>query len=126
MIHTAICTYIEGERLYLQCRQFNPLKPCINPTTGNAVYPFKMAISSKAIIGKELNPKESIFRVESITDKDSCIKGQTINGFSVRPLGATEIIHTGGHRGRFIITKGISLAHIEIGFRALLEKKDKK
>jgi hypothetical protein len=126
MIHTAICTYIEGERLYLQCRQFNAMTPSFDQKTGKTIYPFKMGINSKAIIGEELSPKVAIFRGKSILDKDTCIKGKTIDGFSVRPFGATQIIHTGRHRGRFIITKGISLAHIEIGFRALLEKKDKK
>jgi len=124
MIHTKICTSIEGEKLAFQCRQFNPFLPRIDPKIGCLIYPFKMGISSKAIVEEELNPKEYKFRVESILDKDTCIKGETIDGFAVKPLKETKIIHTGAHRGRVINTNSFTFAHIEIGFRALLQKKE--
>jgi hypothetical protein len=92
----------------------------------NMVYPFKMGISSKAIIEEELNPKGHKFRAESILEKDICIMGESIEGFSLKPLAATKIIHTGAHRGRLINTKCFTFAHIEIGLRALLQKKEKK
>ena len=126
MIITAICTSIEGEKLFLQCRQFNPFQPRIDPTMNCTIYPFKMGISSKAIIKEELNPKEYKFRAESILEKDTCIKGESIDGFSIKPLGTVEIIHTGAHRGRVINTKSFSFAHIVVGIRAILQMKGKK
>lgn len=125
MIQTAVCTSIEGDKLFLQCRQFNPFQPRIDPTMNCIIYPFKMGINSKAIIEEELNPKEYKFRAKSILEKDTCIKGESIEGFSVKPLGAVEIIHTGAHRGRVINTKSFSFAHIVVGIRAILQMKAK-
>ena len=122
MIKTAICTSIEGEKLFLQCRQFNPFQPRIDPTMNCTIYPFKMGISSKAIIEEELNPKNYKIRAKSFLDKDICILGESIEGFSIKPLGSVEIIHTGAHRGRVINTKKYSYAHIEVSLRTLLQK----
>jgi len=126
VILTEICTSIEGKKVFLQCRQFNPFLPRIDPKLGCLIYPFKMGVSSKAIVEEELNPKKHKFRVESILDKDTCIKGETIDGFAIKPVKETKIIHTGAHRGRVINTNCFTFAHIEIGFRALLQKKEKE
>lgn len=126
MILTEVCTSIEGERLFLQCRQFNPFLPRNDPQIGCIIYPFKMGISSRAFIEEELNPKNYKFRAESLLEKDTCILGQSIEGFSIKPLGSVAIIHTGAHRGRAINTKRFSYAHIEVGLRALLQKKEKE
>ncbi len=111
--------------MFLQCRQFNALKPRIDPIMDSTIYPFKMGISSKATIEEELNPKKYKFRAESLLEKDTCIAGESIEGFTIKPLGSTAIIHTGAHRGRVISTKRFSFAHIEIGLRALLQKIEK-
>jgi len=99
------------------------LKPRLDPILNNMVYPFKMGISSKAIIEEEINPKGHKFRVQSLLEKDACLMGESIEGFSLKPLPATNIIHTGAYRGRLINTKCFAFAHIEIGLRALLQKK---
>jgi hypothetical protein len=85
-----------------------------------------MGISSRAFIEQELNPNHYKFRAESLLEKDTCITGESIEGFSIKPLGAVTIIHTGAHRGRAINTKRFSYAHIEVGLRALLQKKGKE
>jgi hypothetical protein len=126
VILTDICTSIEGERLFLQCRQFNPFLPRNDPKIGCIIYLFKMGISCKAYIEEELNPKNYKSRAESLLDKDTCIAGESIEGFSIKPLGSVEIIHTGAHRGRVINTKKYSYAHIEVGLRSLLQKKEEK
>jgi hypothetical protein len=123
VIFTQVCTSIEGERLFLQCRQINQLMPRIDAQMGCLIYPFKMGISSKAFIEKELIPKDYKFRAGSLLEKDTCISGESIEGFSIKPLGSVDIIHTGAHRGRVINTKRFSYAHIEVGLRALLQKK---
>jgi hypothetical protein len=126
VIQTAVCTSIEGDKLFLQCKQLNIFPPRIDSQMRCVIYPFKLGISSKALIDEELNPKNHKFRAESLLDKDTCIAGESIEGFSIKPLGSVEIIHTGAHRGRVINTKRFSYAHIEVGLRAILQKKQKK
>lgn len=123
MIQTAVCTSIEGNKLFLQCRQFNHFSPRIDSKLNCLIYPFKMGISSKAFINEELNPKKYKYKARSLLDKDSCIAAESIEGFSIKPLGSVEIIHTGKHRGRVIKTKAFSYAHIEVGLRTMLQKK---
>jgi hypothetical protein len=78
MIYTEICTSIEGEKLFLQCRKFNPLRPRKDDTLNQLVFPFKLGINALAIINEELNPKNYKFRDISILDMDSCLSGETI------------------------------------------------
>jgi hypothetical protein len=126
VILTEVCNSIEGERLYFQTRQFNVMVPRLDETIGGLVYPFKLGISSKAVIEEELNPKNPKFRPESVLDKDTCLKGETIEGFTLKAIKDTKMIHKGAHKGTAINPNCFAYAHIEIGFRALLQKKRKE
>lgn len=125
MIQTDICTSIEGEKVGLQCRKFNALIPRKDSTMNQQVFPFKMGISSIAFIKEELNPKKSKYRKKSMLDVDATLLGESIDGFSIRPLGAPNIERgSGTHKASILNTKSFTYAHIEIGLRRLLQKQE--
>jgi hypothetical protein len=121
MIVTDICKSIEGEKLTLQCRKFNAFKPRKDSIMKQQVFPFKMGISSIAIINEELNPKNPKYKNESMLDKDLTLMGESIDGFSMKPLGTPNVEHgSGAHKASILNTRCFTYAHIEIGFRRLL------
>ncbi|MCK9375695.1 MAG: hypothetical protein M0P73_06050 [Syntrophobacterales bacterium] len=127
MIYTDICNSIEGQKVSLQCRKFTSFRPRVDSKMTQSIFPFKLAISSLAIISEELEPKEHRFRPTSILDQDACLLGETIDGFSLKPLSSPKIVHgSAKHEASLIYSKGFVYAHIEIGVRALLQKKEKE
>lgn len=127
MILTDICNSIEGERLLLQCRKFSPLRPRNDDVMKQLVFPFKLGISSLVTITEELNPKNYRFKAGSILDMDVSLLGETIDGFSLKPLGTQKIVQgSAQHKASEINTKGFAYAHVEIGLRALLQKREEK
>lgn len=124
MIHTEICTEIEGAKLSLQCRQFYLHRPFKELNLSQQVFPFKLGIYSKAVIEEELNPKTSRIGKNSILDKGHGIEGETIYGFSTKLIHSPVIKHATAHRESFVNIRDYGYAHLQIGLRKLLQKKN--
>lgn len=122
MISYDISSSIEGLKFFLQCRQFMLHIPYVHEILGR-VYPFKLGIYGKAIIEKELNPKEPKINSNSILDEGSGIEGNSIEGFSTKLPSSPQIkIATARHSASFIQTKKYSFAQIIVPLSNLLQK----
>ena len=123
MRYTDILESIEGDALQLQCRKFNAHPPCKDTVLGKLVYPFKLGIFALASITQEFAPKVCVWYTTSHLDAGDALQGEAIEGKCVKPLGKPVVrAATGRHKASFLATRGATLARIEIGTRALLQK----
>ena len=122
--HTQVGSSIEGNSLGLQTRKFLPRPPEKDSILGVVVYPFKLGIFGLAQIAAELVPRKAIWSANSALNLGDELHGESISGKSEKPLSKPAVsAATGTHRASFITTKGRSFAIIEVGVRALLQKK---
>ena len=124
MRYTDVSESIEGNALNIQCRKFNARPPCKDVTLGTIIFPFKLGILALATIAVELTPKACIWCETSHLDLGDSLQGEAIEGQCARPLGKVEVKPaTAKHKASFLTTKGKSFARIEVGTRALLQRK---
>lgn len=119
---SSIGNSVEGNALALQCRKLKMHGPIKSKLTKRLVYNFKLSIHGFAKVTKPLSDEcEQISPGSMISEGDE-IHGETINGFSVKPLGREEVKHaTGTHKATFVATRGQSYASVEIGVRDHLQ-----
>jgi hypothetical protein len=113
---------LEGKSFFLYSRKFIPMNPTNNTILGEMVFNFIIKDYAKAIIEKELLPKQTIIRKTSHLNKNDAIEGEIIRGFSVKPIKKNKLVHRGSHKATNIITKKFSFAKIDREWRALLLK----
>lgn len=124
MVFTSVGCSIEGQKVAFQCRKFSRLRPYQEDKLNKMVYPVKLSIFGKTIIEEELNPKQSLFKESSALNKDDELRGEAIKAFSLRPIpDETVKSATGTHKANFLYTRDFTFAVIEIGLRALMQKK---
>ena len=114
---------IEGKSFSLYSRKFIPMNPTNNPILSKMVFNFVIKDSAKTIIEKELLPKRAIISETSYLNENDGIQGETISGFSIKPVSNITIIHRGSHRASNIITKKFSFAKIDREWLAISLKK---
>jgi hypothetical protein len=121
---TQVGESIEGQSLSLQTRKFLARPPERDSVLGAIVYPFKLGIFGLATVVLELNPKKAIWAAASKLDLGDELHAEAIYGKCEKPLAKPRVAAaTGTHRAAFLTTKGRSFAKIEVGVRALLQKK---
>jgi len=122
--YTQVGSSVEGASLGLQTRKFLQRPPEKDSVLGIVVYPFKLGIFGLAHIAAELAPKTAIWSTKSALSLGDELHGESISGRSEKPLSKPAVsAATGTHRASFITTRGRSFAIIEVGVRALLQKK---
>lgn len=120
---TAICSSIEGRKIFAKCRKFTLRIPRRHAGLGRTVYPFKLGISGQAAVDEELNPKQPIESPASSVNKNDRIVGTTLDGFSTRPPRQELKPDSGRHRATFLVASDYAYLHIEIGLRELLQQR---
>jgi len=116
---------IEANSLSLKSRKYNLYPPEKHQRLSYLVFPFKLSIDAKAIIVKELIPKKTIIKSDSLLNLNDGIQGEIISGFTEK-LGKRPKLAPGSstHRARFVDTNGFSFAMLQREFRALLLMKN--
>ena len=123
MKSSVICTSIEGNAIDLQCRKLTVHPPRREIGVG-IVYPFKLGIRGNATIARPLNAGESPWRLSSYLAIGDEVFGETVDGFSGKPVKDAKVKKASGrHKGSFVTVKGRAYAHVEIGVRELLQRK---
>ncbi|CAM3805780.1 hypothetical protein CCOS865_01851 [Pseudomonas reidholzensis] len=125
MRKSAIGDSIEGNALELQCRKFKMNGPTKSKFTKALVFNFKLSIHGFARISKPLGDTETQVSDKSMINVGDEIHGESINGFSSKPMGREEVKHaTSTHKATFVSTRGKSYANVEIGVREFLQAID--
>lgn len=125
MVFTKVGCSIEGRKVAFQCRKFHRLRPYKEAKLGKMVYLVKLSIFGIAIIEEELNPKQFLLKESSALNQGDELRGEAIKAFSTSPIpDPTVKPATGTHKANFLYTKDYTFAEIEIGPRALMQKKN--
>jgi hypothetical protein len=126
LILNSVGDSIEGEKIELQCRKFQPHTPRRDAKMGCLVHPFKLSIFGKAWITEAYVGNKTLFCEGSKLELSDEVRGEAIDGFALRLLGKPAVVNaTSSHKATSLRCRGGVYAHVEIGVREQLQAKKK-
>lgn len=120
---SAIGASVEGEKISLQTRKFEPYPPKTDAKLKTLTFRFKLGINGRAEVSEAyLSPTTSCYWATSMTNVGDSINGTVISGWSSKPLGKPNISKgSGTHSASFVDIKGGCGAEVEQSPREQME-----
>lgn len=109
---------IECEEAKLTAKKTNTLLPIIHPILNQKVYRLKLRWGAKAIIIKELSPKEFRIDPDALLDLGSQISGKIIECISTNPVNKLRVGEfSGRHRAQYSFASGYVYCNVFVPFK---------
>ena len=123
---SAIGASVEGEKISLQTRKFEPYPPKIDSKLKTLKFRFKLGMNGRAEVTEAyLNPLTTCHWSTSMTNVGDRINGTVISGWSSKPLGKPNISKgSGTHSANYVDIKGGCAAEVEQSPREQMENID--
>lgn len=118
MRSASVCTSIEGEKIYIECRKFTIQPP--RRESGKCFYPFKISIHGEATVKQVYDGEGQLKSKRSFWAEGDEIHGEAIDGYAGKPIknNNIEVVNkTHTHKAQAITIRGGAYAHVEIGVR---------
>lgn len=123
---SAIGASVEGEKISLQTRKFEPYPPKVDSKLKTLKFRFKLGMNGRAEVTEAyLSPHTSCHWSTSMTNVGDRINGTVISGWSSKPLGKPNISKgSGTHSASYVDIKGGCAAEVEQSPREQMESVD--